>query len=121
MSPHHGSPGAHPRVRGLSINHDNVLHACKIIQDVLDNEGAAIKKHLGDIKAIAPGNDPISKQIAQKWNTKLATGGGSYVHHMGNYLRSLHGLLHNLRETAKSYGYSDDDIAKTFSGHQPGA
>lgn len=100
---------------GITVNHDNVLRAAKIIQDVLDSEGTQIMGQLSALRVIAPGADPVSVQAAAAWNARLVGDPDSYSVRVQQYLQSLQTLVTNLTTSAKQYGYSDQQISDAFS------
>ncbi|HEX5401149.1 MAG TPA: PE domain-containing protein [Pseudonocardiaceae bacterium] len=103
-----------PQAANITVNHDNVLKAAKIIQDALDTEGQQIRSNLPMLQVMAPGEDQISVQAAQAWNNHLVGGADSYTVRVEQYLRSLQNLVSNLITSAKQYGYSDQQIADAF-------
>lgn len=103
-----------PQTSSITVNHDNVLKAARIIQDALDNEGQQILSNLPLLQVIAPGEDQISIQAAQAWNTRLVSGADSYTVRVDQYLRSLSDLVAKLITSARQYGYTEDQIAAAF-------
>lgn len=104
-----------PQTQNITVNKDNVLRAAKIIQDALDNEGQQIRSNLPMLRVIAPGGDLISVQAAAAWNARLTGDADSYSVRVEQYLRSLQTLVDNLVTSARQYGYSDQQIADSFS------
>jgi hypothetical protein len=104
-----------PQTQNITVNKDNVLRAAKIIQDVLDNEGQQIRSNLPMLRVIAPGADQISVAAAAAWNTRLTGNADSYSVRVEQYLQSLQTLVDNLVTSARQYGYSDQQIADSFS------
>lgn len=103
-----------PTTENITVNHDNVLQAARIIQNALDGEGQQIRTNLPNLQVIAPGEDQISVQAAQAWNDRLVGGADSYTVRVEQYLQSLQNLVDNLITSAKQYGYSDQQIADAF-------
>ncbi len=103
-----------PQAANITVDHDNVLHAAQIIQNVLDAEGAQIRANLPMLRVLAPGEDPISVQAAQAWNDHLVGGADSYTVRVEQYLQNLQHLVGNLVASAKTYGYTEDQIADAF-------
>lgn len=100
-----------PQTSSITVNHDNVLKAARIIQDALDNEGQQILTNLPLLQVIAPGEDLVSQQAAQAWNTRLVGGADSYTVRVEQYLQSLADLVAKLITSARQYGYSEEQIA----------
>ncbi|HEX3648426.1 MAG TPA: hypothetical protein VHV49_08355 [Pseudonocardiaceae bacterium] len=104
-----------PQTSSITVNHDNVLKAARVIQDALDNEGQQILTNLPLLQVIAPGEDLISTQAAQAWNAKLVGGADSYTVRVEQYLQSLSDLVARLITSARQYGYTEEQIADAFS------
>jgi hypothetical protein len=98
----------------ITVNHENVLLAARIIQHALDGEGQQIRTNLPMLQVIAPGEDQISVQAAQAWNDRLVGGADSYTVRVEQYLQSLQNLVDNLVASARQYGYTDEQIADAF-------
>lgn len=103
-----------PQTTDISVNHENVLRAARIIQDALDTEGQQIRNNLPLLQVIAPGEDQISVQAAQAWNARLIGNADSYTVRVEQYLQSLRQLVGNLIESARRYGYTEDQITDAF-------
>lgn len=99
----------------ISVNHENVLRAAKIIQDALDTEGQQIRSNLPLLRVIAPGTDQISVQAAQAWNQRLVGGADSFTVQVEAYLQSLQSLVDTLVSTAKNYGYTEQQITDALN------
>jgi hypothetical protein len=104
-----------PTAANITVNHDNVLQAARIIQNALDTEGEQIHLNLPMLRVIAPGEDQISVQAAAAWNDRLVGGADSYTVRVEQYLQGLQTLVDNLVTSAKQYGYTDQQIADAFS------
>jgi hypothetical protein len=100
----------------LKVNHDNVLAAAKVIQTQIDALKDAIKMH-GPALVVEPAaGDPVSQDAATAWNFRLVGADDSYAARIEEYVDSLVNLIRQLQDSAKTYGFSDDDIAATFGG-----
>ncbi|SES27584.1 PE domain-containing protein [Actinokineospora terrae] len=93
------------------INHDNVLAAAKVIQTQIDSLQDRIKGALVDLNVVPPGDDDVSVQVAQEWNERLSQQDGSYRQRVVEYMSSLNDLVRQLQESAKTYGYTEQEIA----------
>lgn len=110
-----GSEMSVPQTTNISVNHDNVLQAARIIQNALDNEGQQIRSNLPMLRVIAPGRDQISVQAAQAWNDRLVGGADSFSVQVEQYLQSLQNLVNNLVASAKQYGYTEQQITDALN------
>jgi ribosomal protein L10 len=98
----------------ITVNHDNVLQAAKIINDVLNNEGRNIQQNLSRLSVAPPAQDVVSVQAALQWNARLVTDPDSYANRVNQYLQSLQQVADNLAATALNYGYTEDQVAAAF-------
>jgi hypothetical protein len=103
-----------PQTQNITVNHENVLRAARIIQDALDGEGQQIRANLPLLQVIAPGEDQISVQAAAAWNTRLSGDADSFSVRVEEYLQGLQKLVDNLVASARQYGYTDEQIADAF-------
>jgi hypothetical protein len=103
-----------PASATLTVNHDNVLAAAKIIQaqvDALDDMFGA----KGPTLVIDPAaDDLVSRDAARAWNYRLVGADDSYASRIADYILSLKKLVAQLKDSAKTYGFNDQDIAATF-------
>lgn len=98
------------------VNKDNVLAAARIIEaqaDTLDNKCRFAKKEL---RIQPPGSDDVSTRIAPAWNDRLIDDDDSYAERISQYIGGLRKLAVQLGDTAKAYGYTEDEIEAAFRG-----
>jgi hypothetical protein len=103
----------------ITVNHDNVLQAAKIISDVLAEQGYTISQNFENLRVSPPGTDVVSRKAAAQWNALVITNPDSYQSRVQQYLQSLQQLAGTLANQAKQYGYSEDQIAASFSQAGP--
>ena len=95
----------------VQVNRDNVLQARKILlaeADRLDLELArklARPYHIGDC-----GADPVSPEATAAFNQRIDT----LVGHCRQYNQDLREAAKALDATARSYGWTDEEIAASF-------
>lgn len=106
-------PAAAPTAT-LTVNHDNVLAAAKIIQAQIDALMEAIDLHGPSLIIEPAAGDPVSQDAANAWNYRLVGADDSYAARINEYLNSLNTLMSQLRDSAKTYGFGDQDIATSF-------
>jgi hypothetical protein len=100
-----------PQTQSITVNHENVLQAARIIQNALDGEGQQIRANLPLLQVIAPGEDQISVQAAAAWNSRLSGDPDSFAVRVEQYLQGLQDLVNTLVASARQYGYTDEQIA----------
>lgn len=105
--------------RGISsgtftVNKDNILAAGKIIESQVEALQKQWKSSVVDLRIEAPGTDDVSVRIAKAWNDLLLSNDDSYRNRISDYVTGLRKLTVQLADTAKAYGYSEEEIAAAF-------
>jgi hypothetical protein len=100
----------------LKVNHDNVLAAAKVIQTQIDALKDTIRFHRPALLVEPAADDPVSQDAAVAWNFRLVDADDSYAARINDYVDSLVNLINQLKDSAKTYGFSDQDVAATFGG-----
>jgi hypothetical protein len=98
----------------IKVNHDNVLAAAKIIQAQIDSLSDVMRNRVDDLSIVPAGNDRVSIEAANAWNDRLLGADDSYSKRVVMYVESLQKLVVQLRDSAKQYGFSEEDIAASF-------
>ncbi|TCO64883.1 hypothetical protein [Actinocrispum wychmicini] len=98
----------------LTVNHDNVLAAAKIIQTQIEALKDIVHANRQDLIVDPAAEDLVSRDAARAWNYRLAGADDSYAARISAYVDSLNKLVAQLRDSAKTYGFKDEDIAATF-------
>jgi hypothetical protein len=105
-----------PSTQNFHVNKDNVLRAGAIIQDQSVALARALRKAETQLDVDVDSSDSglVSANIAGLWNRRLTVGEDSYVGRIRQYIESLDGLSGQLRESAKQYGFTEEEITTTF-------
>jgi hypothetical protein len=100
----------------FTVSQHNVLAAAKIIETQAD----ALLKQLGgarrNLRIEPPGGDDVSTRIAPAWNDRLVDDDDSYAQRIADYVAGLKKLAVQLGDTAKAYGFTEDQIEAAFRG-----
>ncbi|MEJ3652610.1 hypothetical protein WEH80_06470 [Actinomycetes bacterium KLBMP 9759] len=99
----------------LQVNRDNVLKAraallaeAKRLDDVLDG-------HLRNYSGIGLcGGDPVSADAQKAFNERI----DALIEHCRTYNRDLREAAYALDDVARRYGYTDEEIAASFTGRR---
>jgi hypothetical protein len=102
----------------FTVSQHNVLAAAKIIETQADALFETWKNARRDMNIVPPGSDDVSTRIAPAWNDRLVTGDDSYARRVGDYITGLKKLAVQLGDTAKAYGFTEDEISAAFKGNQ---
>ncbi|MET9628257.1 hypothetical protein ABZX92_12415 [Lentzea sp. NPDC006480] len=105
-----------PSTQTFHVNHDNVLKAGAIIQDQAKELRRALVTAQHDLRVYVDANSAgeVSANIAGLWNRRLTTDDDSYVGRIEKYVESLDHLGLQLKESAKQYGFTDEEITTVF-------
>ncbi len=111
--------------RGISsgtftVNRDNVLAAARIIETQADELQDLWLNSIGRLKVAPPGDDDVSVRMAEAWNDLLVGDEDSYKNRVRDYVVGLRKLAVQLGDTAKAYGYSEDEISAAFKNKKSG-
>src|SRR6266536_3678461 len=98
----------------FTVTPDNVLAAAKIIRTQADSLRSALKDARFDLHIDPPGDDDVSTRIAPAWNALLIEREDSYVSRIQQYVDGLHNLATQCAESARTYGYTEEQVAAAF-------
>jgi PE family len=100
----------------FTVNQHNVLAAARIIETQADALTQIWKNARRDMNISPPGSDDVSTRIAPAWNDRLISDADSYANRVGEYITGLKKLAVQLGDSAKAYGYTEDQIEAAFRG-----
>lgn len=98
----------------FTVTKDNVLAAARIIQTQADALQDRLDAARWDLQIVAPGNDDVSRLIEPAWNDLLVRTDHSYANRVQQYVDGLTNLAQQCRESAKQYGYTDEQVAEAL-------
>jgi len=98
----------------FTVNKDNVLAAGKIIESQADALFDMWRHGVRELRIVPPGNDDVSILLAKAWNDRLLENDDSYRERVKDYVAGLRKLVVQLGDTAKAYGYTEDQISAAF-------
>jgi hypothetical protein len=98
----------------FTVNKDNVLAAGKIIESQVEVLEGLWRDGRSDLRIEAPGNDDVSIRLSRAWNDRLLGNDDSYQNRVGDYIVGLKRLVVQLGDTAKAYGFTEEQIAAAF-------
>ncbi|AHI01941.1 hypothetical protein KALB_8584 [Kutzneria albida DSM 43870] len=120
FDPFGGAANAFAGVSGgkLTVNHDTVLQAGKVIQDQVDQLKMLVVPKAKSLKMTKFAEDFISLDVADEWNKLLDQNPDSYKNRIMQYVDSLEKLAGQLKTAAKQYGYTEDQIKAAFGASE---
>lgn len=98
----------------FTVNKDNVLAAGRIIESQATALYDLWKISSEDLRVVPPGTDDVSTRVAEAWNDRLVSDDDSYKNRVKDYVIGLRKLAVQLGDTAKAYGYTEDEISAAF-------
>jgi len=105
-----------PSTQSFHVNKDNVLKAATIIQGQAKELRHALVSAQRTLRVHVDGSTAgeVSANIATLWNRRLTTDDDSYVGRIEKYVESLDHLAAQLKESAKQYGFTEEEITTVF-------
>lgn len=100
----------------FTVHKGNVLAAARIIDTQADKLFKQLRRSKEQLRIDPPGGDDVSTRIAPAWNDRLVDDEDSYAERIGQYVLGLRKLAVQLADTAKAYGYSEEQIEAAFRG-----
>jgi hypothetical protein len=98
----------------FTVTKDNVLAAGRIVESQADALQKVWKQRGPDLRVDSPGSDDVSVRMARAWNDVLVDDDDSYYARIKEYILGLRKLAVQLGDAAKTYGYTEDEIATAF-------
>ncbi len=94
----------------LQVNRDNVLQARKAVLDEAQRLQDLLITHQRDVWVDLCGGDPVSADAAEAFNERIH----QLVDHCWRYAMELKAAGDALGETARAYGFTDEQIAASY-------
>ncbi|GAA3880959.1 hypothetical protein GCM10022243_51980 [Saccharothrix violaceirubra] len=108
-------PGASASAQQFAVDKETVLQAGKIVFDqALRLNDALRRAERGLLVKLGPNADPVNEDVAAAWNARLIEGPESYAGRVRQYRTSLSNLVDQLREVAKQYGFTEDEVVSAM-------
>lgn len=98
----------------FTVTKDNVLAAAKIIYTQAEGLNVKLEDARRQLRIVPPGNDDVSARMAPAWNDLLVDNENSYAMRIEQYIEGLFNLAQQCQDSAKAYGYTDEEIASAF-------
>jgi hypothetical protein len=98
------------RALALQVNRDTVLRARAALLDEARRLDHELNRRNIDGRVGVCGGDPVSPEAANAFNERIET----LIANCRAYNRDLHTAALALDATARSYGYTDDEIAASY-------
>ena len=98
----------------ISVNQHNIVKAAAIIQAEADRFGDEMRSIAADLRVQAMGGDPVSEEAARVLNFKFRDAKDSYVRRCSERAEMLQRLADQLREAAKTYQLTEEQITTQF-------
>lgn len=98
----------------FTVNRENVLAAARIIETQIEALREKWRDGVKELRIKPPGTDDVSVRMAAAWNDLLLADDDSYRNRIADYLKGLENLKDQLADSAKAYGYTEEQIATAF-------
>lgn len=105
-----------PSTQKFEVNEDNILKAGALIQDSSERLRKKLNYVSNDLRipSAEAADGKVGADIASAWNSRLVGGADTYEGRVTAYVKALDGLSEQLREAAKQYGFTEEEITTTF-------
>ena len=116
LAPFDGVSGEYAGISGgqITVNHDTVLQAGKIINDQWHQLTDITRPKLAQLRVAKIGDDLVSDAATGAWNAVLFMNQDSYANRIQQYIDGLKKLSDQLRTAAQQYGYTEEQITGAF-------
>lgn len=101
--------------RTLVVDRDNVLQAGKVVSEAVEAAYRKLDEIAVDLVIDSPADDRISTASAAEWNANLVGNDNSHYARLRQYVDHVRDLADQLRDAAEQYGYTDEEIAASFT------
>lgn len=98
----------------FAVSRDTVLQAGNIISTQLEELKSSYKRAMRSLQVDLVQGDPVNQDIAEAWNSRLVNGETSYAGRVDQYMQSLENLKNQLRDVAKQYGFTEEEVTSSF-------
>ena len=95
----------------FTVTKDNVLAAARIITNLAGILSDKLADSRRNLRVVPPGDDDVSIRIAPAWNGLLVDLPDCYANRIQQYVDGLNKLAQQCGDSAKAYGYTDQEIA----------
>jgi hypothetical protein len=99
----------------ITVNEHNIVKAAAIIEAEAQRFQKEITAIADDLYVKPMGGDPVSAEAARVLTEKFQKGEGSYVGRCEQRVQMLAELANQLKEAAKTYGFTEDEVKSQFS------
>ena len=116
LAPFDGVSGEFAAISGgqLTVNHDTVLQAGKIITREWQSLHDLVQRKLSDLTIRTIGHDKVSLAATDAWTKILVTNPDSYAKRIQQYVQGLRDLADQLKTAAQQYGFTEEEITAAF-------
>jgi hypothetical protein len=120
LAPFDGVASEYAGISGgqITVDHDTVLQAGKIIHTQYEQLSRITATKLPHLKITKIGDDDVSQAATTAWNEVLMTNADSYYNRITQYIDGLGKLSDQLRTAAHQYGFTEDEITAAFGAQQ---
>lgn len=104
---------AGPSTQQFHVDKDTVMQAGKVVHDQLLLLRDALGRTAPKLRIVSM-DGKVTSDVVNAWNDRLVFSEDSYTNRIQQYMKSLENLSDQLRESAKQYGFTDEEIMTTF-------
>ena len=106
-------PAAEP---AFVVSRDEVLAKHAALLAEADDFRLFLERIWDDLRMEPMGSDPVSHDVARAVTNRIRDADDSYFNICQQWVNNLYQVAEALAETARQYGYTDEEIAASFNG-----
>ncbi|RJQ77802.1 hypothetical protein D5S17_15445 [Pseudonocardiaceae bacterium YIM PH 21723] len=99
----------------FGITPENVLKAAAAMKQHGEDLMSRVAGYRSQMRCSPAMGDPVSKDVAKALNWKLIEAPDSYANRAKHSAEQILDAANSLQQVAKTYGYTDDDIAAALN------
>lgn len=117
---HYGTP-APATGPAFVVSREEVLAKRAALLAEADDFQLFLDRIEGQLRMAPMGGDPVSKDVARGVNYRIRDADDSYFNVCQAWVNNLYQTADAMAEVARQYGYTDDEIAASFTSGAAGA
>ncbi|MGQ0775979.1 MAG: hypothetical protein ACT4NY_16420 [Pseudonocardiales bacterium] len=118
---HHYGPPAPATGPAFVVSREDVLSKRAALLAEADDFQLFLNHIDNQLRMRPMGGDPVSRDVAVGVNDRLRDDDNSYFNVCQGWVNNLYQTADAMAEVARQYGFTDEEIAASFTGGMPGA
>lgn len=99
----------------IVVDQNNILEAMRIIESEAQHFRAQLSVRADSMRVHEMGSDPVSAEVARVLTARFVGDDDSYAKRCSDYAAMLEGLAQQLCESARVYGFTEEEVMARFN------